>query len=143
MTDYAGNIAQSASCGNVNIDFTGPTISCSVAQGVLGNNGWYTGAVALGATASDDLSGFDAQGALSQALAGQQLSGEGRGQNATFGATTEDYAGNVAQTAVCGNVDIDFTGPTILCSIDQGVLGNNNWYVSAVSVSAKQVSGMA
>jgi hypothetical protein len=143
VADYAGNIAQSASCGNVNIDFTGPTITCNIAQGVLGNNGWYTGAVALGATAADDLSGFDAQGELSKSLAEQQLSSEGRGQTAAFGENTEDYAGNVAQTAVCGNVDIDFTGPTILCSIDQGVLGNNNWYVSSVSVSATAEDNLA
>ena len=65
---------------------------------------------------------------LTQALAEKLLASQGRGQSATFGGAGEeiqDFAGNVAQSASCGNLNIDFTAPTISCDVFQGTEGKN------------------
>jgi len=131
--DFAGNSA-SATIGNINIDFTPPSITSS--RSVPPNTqGWNNNPVTISFACDDSLSGVSS-------VSGPTTLGEGGGQSVQGSCT--DRAGNSANTSQT-NVNIDLTAPTIT-----GLLApspnSNGWVNSTATVNftcADSLSGVA
>jgi hypothetical protein len=123
ITDNAGREMQ-GDTGTFNIDRTPPTIDGSATTEPAAN-GWYDHDVVVHFTATDSNSG------ISDVTPDITLSSDGASQSATGTAT--DNAGHSASYAV-GGINIDKTAPVTSYS-PAGLLGNNGWYRSSVSVT--------
>lgn len=136
--DYAGNKG-STTVPAINIDKTAPVVSANgVASGTVGDHGWYTSDVTGSFTATDNLSGFDAQGTLTTSADGTTTSGEGRGKTSTSPAFT-DQAGNTTSAGdKTQSFNVDTSGPGVAVDGDvaaSGTSGTNGWYTSDVTVT--------
>jgi hypothetical protein len=96
----------------VNLDKTAPVIAAGVPDGTAGNNGWWRSAVTVPFTATDSLSGFAPDGALSTNLASKSTSGDGKGLTVTSDGVS-DLADNAATAVSAGPYDVDSTAPVL------------------------------
>jgi hypothetical protein len=101
--DNAGN-AETHHSVTVSVDTTKPSISATVSDGTLGDNGWYTGPVTVHFTCSDEGSGLAAG-----ACPADRTLTDGVGQIVSGSVT--DLAGNQATASM--TLDVDGTGPTV------------------------------
>jgi thrombospondin type 3 repeat protein/Big-like domain-containing protein len=123
VEDNAGN-STTATTDAFQIDQTAPAVSGAL-SGTLGNNDWYTSAVSVAWTSTDDGSG------VLENCADESQGTDGTGY--TFSCTVEDNAGN-STTATSAEFKIDQTDPTVSGTIS-GTLGLNGWYVSPVTAT--------
>ena len=143
-TDNAGNIEDTKST-TVKIDKTNPMTTIDLA-GALGNEGWYLSDVIVTLEASDTVSGileieysFDGDTWIVYAT---PFTIDTEGTTTVYVRST-DNAGNVETGTF--DVKIDKTPPDLVKSLS-GTLGNNDWYVSDVTVTlsgSDAVSGLA
>ena len=136
--DIAGN--EKVTPYSVKVDTDAPSISLSE-NGTPGNNGWYVSSVDLSATASDALSGI---ASVQYRIDGGTWTG---GASVTVGDGIHaiefqafDVAGN--ETTTSQTVWVDTALPNIAVSAE-GTLGNNNWYVSPVDLSASATDNLS
>ncbi len=114
------------------LDSAAPTLSGSL-NGSLGANGWYNSSVILSASAVDSISGI---ASLTVTVDGVNsatnttITGDG---THTVVITALDNAGNTAQSTQ--TIKIDTITPSIGQTLS-GTMGNNNYYVSALQVTA-------
>ena len=117
--DNAGNSSQGSFTVTVNqsvsVDLTAPVTTAAVTVGTLGTNGWYTSAVTIGLSATDNLSNvaatyYSLNGGTTWA-AGTSVAVSAQGTT-TVSYYSVDYAGN---TEAIGNyaVKIDTVAPTV------------------------------
>lgn len=130
--DSATGLSASGST-SYQLDVTTPQIDGSI-NGSSGNSGWYTSQTSVSALASDALSG----------LASFEVNADNAGW-ASYSDTTFtdgmhtiqfraiDNAGNVTETAL-QSVNVDTTAPTLNLATT-GTMGQNSWYVSAVTLT--------
>lgn len=140
-TDNAGNVTQTTP-QEIKVDTTAPTLSVSM-TGATGQNNWYISNVTLTPTASDSMSGL---AILEVSLDGGAWLGTESNQSTVisdgahivqFRAT--DNAGNVSQTAT-QPINVDATTPSLSLNIS-GTRGQNDWYISSVSVTPNASDG--
>ena len=100
---------------SVSVDLTPPVTTAAVTVGTLGTNGWYTSAVTIGLSATDNLSNvaatyYSLNGGTTWA-AGTSVAVSAQGTT-TVSYYSVDYAGN---TEAVGNytVKIDTVAPTV------------------------------
>jgi len=140
--DNAGN--EMLSVAGVKVDLSDPSLSLSE-TGTLGDNGWYVSPVVVDAAASDAISGLRSlQMSLNESAwattASLTLSTDGEHQ---VDARATDRASRTTEDGV--EVRIDQTPPTMSPTIT-GTMGNNNWYVTPVTLKANAAdatSGLA
>jgi hypothetical protein len=141
-TDKAGNVADSATFSNIDIDKVAPEVTLGAASGTAGSNGWYISAVAQRFNAADALSGID--GATFQ---DKTSSGQGSSVSITSDAFS-DKAGNTA-TGTAGPFKIDLSDPTITTSLSPANPASSGWYNAATEAPtvgftcSDSVSGLA
>jgi len=143
-TDNAGNSA-SASFGPIQIDKTPPVITAGTPTGTQGNNAWWISDVTVPFSATDNLSGFAPDGALSSTMASKTTSGEGSALTVTSDGIS-DMAGNAATGVQAGPYKVDKTLPVITAGTPTGTPGNNAWWISDVTVpfsATDNLSGFA
>jgi hypothetical protein len=128
--DNADN-TMSTTVGPINIDKTAPSLTGAVADGMLGDNGWYRGNVTIHWTATDALSG------VTNAPADSTIAGEGQNLKAT--ASVSDKAGN-QRVADSPAVKIDKTAPNTDAS---AVDAWNNVDVTVKLTANDALSGVA
>jgi hypothetical protein len=109
----------------VKLDKTPPSAMLSVTVGTPGSNGWYTSDVTVHA------SGLDSISSPVTCTPDQFQTSETMG--AVFNGSCKNDAGLMAD-AVPLTVKLDKTGPSAALSVI-GTLGNNNWYVSNVTIT--------
>jgi hypothetical protein len=131
-TDNAGNVEKINL--PLNVDLTNPVPS-RVIGGLSGSNGWYSSAITVTASATDNLSGVDF---LETTTDGGTWATYASPLNLTDGTYTfrlraTDLAGNQASTA-SETLKVDATAPNTSVSLS-GAQGSANWYTSAVSAS--------
>jgi hypothetical protein len=114
----------------VMIDTIAPEITASIADGTLGDNGWYTSDVTVHYECSDNLS----DGVVCPS--DEVLSDEGTGITAPA-PTVTDLAGNESAPSNEISVNIDKTGPSAALVVTAGTEGENGWYTSNVTVSTQ------
>jgi len=135
-TDKAGNVANSATFSNIDIDKVAPTVTLGAATGTSGTNGWYTSVVTQTFNASDALSGLAGPASFTKSSGATE---EGSNVNIASG-VVYDNAGNTASTSA-GPFKIDLTDPVANC--DSAPSG---WSGSDVSINCQAsdaVSGLA
>jgi hypothetical protein len=131
--DNAGNVTTTAA-QTYKVDTTAPVIA-AVVSGTSGSNDWYTSNVQVSVSATDSTSGVSALnvsvdgGAWSAYAAPISLSD---GQHA-LQFQSADNAGNSASRTL--SVKVDTTAPAIT-PIVSGTNGTNDWFTSAVQLSA-------
>jgi len=140
--DVAGNT--SSKTLTVSVDTLAPDIIVSAA-GNEAQDGWFTTAVDLSATASDATSGVT--GSVSQSfdngvtwVNGPNTLYDGR-YDVIFSVT--DFAGNTATSQMFLKIDMQ---PPYITLSETGRQGQNGWYVSSATVSAEvsdNLSGVA
>ncbi|MDO9302083.1 MAG: Ig-like domain-containing protein, partial [Anaerolineales bacterium] len=129
--DVAGNTASRTQ--TISVDTTSPTIHISTA-GNQAQDGWFSTAVDLSATAEDVTSGVAGSVSISFDNGATWVSGartlyDGR-YDVMFRAL--DHAGNIATSQM--SLKIDTQPPSISLS-EAGRQGQNGWYVSSANVS--------
>jgi hypothetical protein len=102
VSDKAGNVTKASKAG-FKIDRTAPVISGGPTT-MPNAAGWYSGAVTVAFTCTDNLSG------MAKCPTNEVLSDNGAGQSVTSG-PAEDMAGNTAPGQTVGGVDIDGMAP--------------------------------
>jgi len=122
-TNDAGLTTQAAAL-IINLDKTAPVVTLAVTAGTAGANGWYTSDVTVHASGTDTIS------ALVTCSPDQFLTSETTG--VVFQGSCTNDAGLSANAATL-TVKLDKTGPSAALSVI-GTLGNNNWYVSDVTI---------
>ena len=140
--DVAGNT--SSKTLTISVDTLPPDIFVS-ATGNQAQDGWFTTAVDLSATASDATSGVTGSVSLSFDNGTTWVNGlntlyDGR-YDVIF--SVMDFAGNTATSQM--SLKIDMQPPYITLS-EAGRLGQNGWYVSSATISAEvsdNLSGVA
>ncbi|MCG2825749.1 MAG: PKD domain-containing protein [Thermoplasmatales archaeon] len=143
--DNAGNI-EANNTVQVQVDMTAPSTSCEL-TGILGDNNWFTTNVTVTLTATDSTSGVnytkyrvDYGGDWMMYDSGFELSTEGVHAIEYY---SVDNANNVEKVSNI-TVKIDKTPPSTESTIN-GIMGENNWYASDVTVnllSSDSISGM-
>ena len=119
---------------SVAVDGAAPVTTASLA-GTSGSGGWYTSAVTVTLTRTDDSSGVASTqvrkdgGAWTTYSTPVSVSGDG---THTVEFTSTDRAGNV-EAAKSSTIKIDGTSPSTTHAL-QGTLGGASWYASAVTV---------
>lgn len=108
----------------VRIDKTDPAITGSRSPGP-NEHGWNKENVKVTFDCRDPLSD------IAECVGDRTLSSEGKDQSVTGRAT--DKAGNTSSSTI-GNINIDKTRPEISTGTPQGTIGNNNWFISDVTV---------
>lgn len=116
-------------CGTVFIDKNSPNVSFA---GALSET-WYGSDQTIFTSSTDDQSGIAFQGISL---------GDGDWQESIIAAKTSDVychttdnAGNTV-TKKCGSIWIDKNPPAVM-PMEAGTLGNNGWYISPVTVTAR------
>ena len=107
-TDRAGNVADSATVANINIDKTKPTITGQRTP-AANSNGWNSSDVTVSFQCADT----GGSGVDTNTVAGDTLSSEGANQSVTNTGTCTDKAGNVAASATVSDINIDLTNPSV------------------------------
>jgi hypothetical protein len=102
-TDKAGNVSNTATANNINIDKTAPTITL-VSRTPANTNGWNSGNVTVTWSCTDSRSGV-----VSSTIS-QTVTSEGANQSVT--GTCQDRAGNTASNTQNG-INIDKSAPTL------------------------------
>jgi len=144
ISDMAGNVAAGIPVGPFQVDYTAPVITAGEPSGTAGNNGWWRSDVTVPFSASDKLSGFDPDGALSIDMASKTTSGQGSGVYVTSD-DISDMAGNVASGIQGGPFKIDWTPPTVTISLPASItvlLKEQNVSVDATWSATDNVSGV-
>ncbi len=127
ITDRAGNVANRVEVA-VNVDKTAPVIS---ADYLAANEfGWHNQDVTVDFSATDNLSGFNPDGALSAALNSETITAEGLGLIVTSDGIF-DRAGNAA-VPLDVTLNIDKTAPVI--SADYLAANEFGWHNQDVTV---------
>lgn len=109
----------------VKIDKTPPTgVEMSVVAGTPGANGWYTSAVTVRTTGTDVISGV--------ACSSDREYGADTGALVVTGSCTNG-AGLTTEAAPL-TLKIDTTAPSANLAVTAGTEGDNNWYVSDVTI---------
>ena len=122
-------------------DKTPPVVSCSGPNGTPGDAGWYTSEVSYACTASDAQSGL-----ADPSDASFSLATTGDGLDSTPSHVVKDKAGNSTIAGPFGPFNIDTVAPTVACDAPAGTLGENGWYMSAVTAvctASDATSGLA
>jgi hypothetical protein len=140
--DVAGN--RSSKTLTISVDTLAPDIFVS-AVGNQAQNGWFSTAVDLSATASDATSGVTGSVSLSFDNGATWVNGlntlyDGR-YDVIF--TVMDIAGNTATSQMSLKIDMQ---PPVISLSEAGRLGQNGWYVSSTTISAEvsdNLSGVA
>ncbi len=141
--DYAGNV-ETINTENIYIDRTPTSTWIYDIIGVWGDNGWYISDVDLNLTAGDNLSGvnfteYSFDGANWTLFTSSfTISDEG---TTTIYYRSVDNAGNI-ESVNDFSVHIDKSNPTSSAQLD-GVLGNNDWYLSPVTVDINATDGIS
>ncbi|MGC9308699.1 MAG: OmpL47-type beta-barrel domain-containing protein, partial [Thermoplasmatota archaeon] len=132
--DYVGN-NESGNTRTVYLDAMSPDTHHSV-QGQSGTNGWYLGAVSMNLTACDDASGVNTtlyrvdEGAWQTYVENFTLSCDGVYLVSYYSADNVGGIENVTTVEIA----IDTLAPVTQSTVT-GTLGENDWYVSNISVS--------
>jgi hypothetical protein len=138
--DHAGNQAEPVNL-TFRIDSVLPTARCNV-TGEQGQNGWFVGALSVNLTGLDDLSGITALMYRLDGTSWSEYSGdiliETEGQH-TLEYFAIDLAGNNG-TIESTILKLDGTAPVSAWHLT-GILGQDGWYVSTVSVNATGQDG--
>jgi hypothetical protein len=132
-----------------------PPVTNATFSGTMGNNGWYTGSLALAAADSSGGAGVDlicyriddgavetaaGDSASVTAISGNTtFSTEGYGQSVTGVAV--DNAGNTVYSTVDG-INIDLTPPDVVYSLS-GDKSSQGWFISDVKVTLDAVDGLS
>ncbi|MCL4271592.1 MAG: Ig-like domain repeat protein, partial [Anaerolineales bacterium] len=138
-TDNAGNVTETAQ-QSINVDTTAPTLDLST-TGTTGQNGWYVSAITLTPTANDATSGLYSLEATTDGVTWTNVNSpitltDGI-YTVQFRAT--DNAGNVSQTP-SQQIKVDATTPSLSLDIS-GTRGQNDWYISSVTVTPNASDG--
>ena len=115
---------------NIVLDQTAPVIVAGTPTGTLGLNDWWTSDVTVPFSATDNLSGFTPDGALSIDLASKTTVGEGAALYVTSDGIS-DRAGNPAVVIQAGPFKVDWTLPVV--TVD---LPGTGVYILGQTVSA-------
>ena len=129
--DNAGNVASSASVGDINMDKTNPQVSGSRSP-EPNSNGWNNTDVTVSFSCAD--SGAVQSGIATDSVAGETVTAEGADQSVTNSGVCVDRAGNVASSASVDDINIDKTNPQITGSRDPEA-NTNGWNNTDVAVS--------
>src|SRR5207249_7958000 len=108
--DKAGNAAEPAQVGGINIDKTHPLIAGSRTP-AANLHGWNNQNVTVSFTCTEQ--GAVQSGLATNSVAGKTLATEGASQSVTNTGDCVDKAGNVAVSATVGGINIDTTAPVI------------------------------
>lgn len=130
--DIAGN-ESTASRDGINIDETAPVVTFVPGSevGTAGLHGWWRSDVTVSFLGTDNLSGFAPDGELSTTLTATT---QGQGAALTVNSPTfTDEAGNSAQAVSSPAYAIDWDAPSVSFDGLTGTVGNNGWFVSAVT----------
>ena len=139
--DVAGNIGMASV--TLNIDKTPPVITAGTPTGTPGENDWWISDVTVPFSATDNLSGFAPNGALSATMASKTTSGEGSALTVTSDGIS-DMAGNAAAGVQSGPYKVDKTPPVVTITVpteDAEYLLNQNVLANWSAVDA--LSGIA
>ncbi|MEW6069522.1 MAG: Ig-like domain-containing protein, partial [Candidatus Thermoplasmatota archaeon] len=131
--DLAGNVESTKSI-TFKIDKTAPTTTYSL-SGSSGNNNWYVSDITLSLSTSDALSGVNKTYYKIETGAGQEgtsLTLTQEGMHTIYYYSTDNASNQEVEKNI--TVKIDKTAPTTTHSLS-GTVGNNNWYVSDVSIT--------
>lgn len=129
--DTAGNAADAATVGDINIDKTNPVITGSASPAPNSAN-WNNTNVTVSFSCDDD--GAVRSGIFIDTVAGQTLSSDAADQSVTNTGDCVDKAGNAADPETVSNIDIDQTKPTITGSRSP-MANDNGWNNGDVTVS--------
>jgi hypothetical protein len=129
-TDAAGNSADAATFSPIKVDKTKPKISGDTGTYTPGT--WTNQSVTVSFTCDDD-QGTANSGVATDTVAGATLTGSGENQTVTNTGTCTDTAGNTADSATVGNIDIDKVKPVV--SVDTGTYAPGTWTNQDVTVS--------
>jgi hypothetical protein len=140
--DIAGNTSSKTQI--ISVDTTSPTIHISAA-GNQTQDGWFSTAVDLSATAEDATSGVAGSVSMSFDNGATWVNGARTLYDGIYDVMfrVSDHAGNIATSQM--SLKIDTQPPSISLS-ETGRLGQNGWYVSSANVSAEvsdNLSGVA
>lgn len=124
-TDKAGNSSALAASDPFDYDSSAPTAALSVTGGTAGANGWYTSNVTVHTAGADLVSGIES------CTDDQQQTSETTGT--VFHGSCTNGAG-LTTPADPITIKLDKTGPSATLSVTAGLLGNNGWYTSDVTV---------
>ena len=122
--DNAGNVADSGTVNNINIDKTAPSVSGTPGR-AADHSGWYNHAVTVTWIGSDALSGIDTCDAVTDYSTPDSAS-------ASVSGHCKDRAGNEGSNNF--TFKFDSTPPTAILAVTAGTLGSNGWYTSDVTV---------
>ena len=146
--DKAGN-TECQHTLTVDVDRTPPATSATP-SGTVGSNGWYTGAVKVTLTASDNMSGvagtyYTVDGGATQCYSSCKPFTVSGDAVHTVKYWSTDKAGNT-ETQHTLTLGIDTTPPVTTIVRTSGTLGTNGWYTSAMAVTlgaSDNLSGVA
>lgn len=143
-TDNAGNTSAAASSPSFNYDSTPPAIKADPSQdscSIPGNNGWCRGTQTAGFSATDNLSGFDSSGDLTESFT-RQTSTEGSAVSVPSGPVS-DYAGNPGTQVNAGPYKIDHTPPSVaVTGVSDGATYTIGGVPAAGCATADALSGV-
>jgi hypothetical protein len=132
--DGAGNVSAPVTASGINIDRTPPDVSASRTPAPNGV-GWNSSAVSVSFTATDTLSGVDADGCSAPVT----VSGDGAGQTAS--GSCADRAGNAA-TAIVNDINVDTAAP-VASGTRTPPPNEYGWNNTAVTVSFAGTDGIS
>ena len=144
--DEADNLDPTPASQSFGVDVTLPVITTGTPTGTLGLNGWWVSNVSIPFSATDNLSGFAPDGALSINLADKTTVGEGFGLTVTSDSIS-DMAGNAAAVVQAGPFNVDWTAPILswgdITPAPNAANWNNNVPVTIPIIVTDATSGPA
>jgi len=138
-TDNAGN-AEAPKSVTVKIDKTKPVIT-GARSPQPNTNGWNNTDVAVTFTCAEV--GSVQSGLDVNTVAGKTVSTEGANQSVTNTGTCTDKAGNVADPATVGGINIDKTPPTLACTVSPDSLWPPNHKLETVTASVSVTDALS
>lgn len=126
-TDTAGNSA-SITVSDIRIDTQAPTITGSGTPGPNGN-GWNNTDVVVAFVCLDNAGG---SGIKTDTVAGATLTAEGADQSVTSAGSCVDLAGNPADPATVGGINIDKSAPIDITFVGGGLSNGGTYYFNFV-----------